>query len=107
MRAIPAGALGYGVDEFLVRPGAYAGLLIGSDIGRKDVSERRLDWPPAGESVTTAGTRVASGAVADDRQVAAALDLFEVLFVDITGDGAAGRERRQCHAAKRSAHCAQ
>jgi hypothetical protein len=33
-------------------------------------------------------------AIADDRQVPAALDLLEVLFVDITRDGGAGRPRQ-------------
>ena len=39
-------------------------------------------WPAAGELVTAARQRVACGAVADDGEIAAALDLFEILLVD-------------------------
>ena len=85
MRAVAAGALLHSVDEFVIRPGADAGLSVGRDVRRKHVAERRLDGTPAGEIVTAPRQCVARGAIADDRQVAAALDLLEILFVDIAG----------------------
>ena len=43
---------------------------------------------PAGEVLTAAGQRMARRAIADDGEIAAALDLPEVLFVDAISCGA-------------------
>jgi hypothetical protein len=44
--------------------------------------------------VTAARQRVTCGAVAGDGKLAAALDLFEILFVDALADGSTGGNRR-------------
>ena len=92
MRPVAACALLHSVDEFVVRPGADAGLPVGCDIGRQDVAERRLDRTPAGEITAAAWQGMTRGAIADDGQVSAALDLLEVLFVDVARNGAAERQ---------------
>ena len=95
MRTIAAGAFGHGVDEFLLRPSADASRRIRRDIRREDHAERRFDGAPPGKIVTAAGKCVTPGAMADDRQVAAALDLLEVLLVYPFGIGAAAQHEKQ------------
>ena len=93
--AIATGALGHRVDELVVGPGADAGRRIGRDVRRQDDAERRFDRAPAGKVVAAARQRMAGRAIADDRQIAAALDLLEILLVDAVGQHAAGRHRQQ------------
>ena len=66
-------------------------------LGAKMLAERRFDRPAAGEVMAAAGQRVAGGAIADDREIAAALDLIEILFVDAGRLRGAGRSA-QCRA---------
>ena len=93
MRAVAANAQSHRADEIVVAPIADAGFAIGRDVGREDV--------PNG--VSTEGRRqkpgrrrigVTTAAIAGDRQIAAALDLGEILPV-IAGRAARGSERRQ------------
>ena len=67
-----------GVDELVVGPVADAGLAVRRDVGRDNDAERRLDRPAAGEGLA-ARLGVAGGAIAERREIAAALDLLEVL----------------------------
>ena len=67
--------------------------VIGSGVmfGASRFAERRFDRATAGRFMTAAGKRVASSAIADDRQIMAALQSAEILLV-YTGphDRAAG-----------------
>ena len=62
--------------------------------GASEQPERRFDVAAAGELVTAARQRVTRGAIAGDGEIAAALDLFEILFVDALADGSTGGDRR-------------
>ena len=55
---------------------------LGRDVGRQQLAERRLDRAAAGESRPLPGSGVAGGAIAGDGEIAAALDLVEILLVD-------------------------
>ncbi len=74
-------------------PVCWSGVMFGARMLPNGVSIGR---PPA-KSLTASRQCMTRGAIADDRQVAAALDLLEILFVDIARDGAAGRQRQSAH----------
>jgi len=92
--AVAARAVGERVDELIVGPGADAGLRIGGDVRPDEQTERRFNVAAAGKLVTAARQRVTSGAIAGDHEIAAALDLPEILFVDALANSAAGDKRR-------------
>src|ERR1700728_5134027 len=94
MDTVAAGAFRHGVDEFLIGPGPDADQRIRRNVRRKQLAERCFDGSSARIGMTAAGKRVTGGAIADDREITAALDLLEVLLVDIAGDGSAGRQRQ-------------
>ena len=78
---------------------------IGRDVRRASSAERRLDRH--GRRPTRAplpGQRVTRGAIAGDGEVAAALDLFEILLADaLAGDRQAGGNRAHRTAASNAA----
>lgn len=94
--AVAASALGQGVDEFVVGPGADARDWIGSDIRRHQVAEWRFDRASAGEVVAASRQRVARRAIAGDGEVIPALDLIEILFIDGTGRLRGERPKAEC-----------
>ena len=79
--------------------------------GRQNVAERRLDRPPAGERRAVHGLAWQAAQSATAREVAAALDLREVLLIGApnvapctaaSGHSATAR-RNACHAEQRPA----
>ena len=64
--------------ELRIRPVAYAGLPIRGDVGSEHLAKGRLDRSPAGEGFS-AVIGMAGSAISEHRQVAAALDLCEIL----------------------------
>lgn len=77
-------------SEIVVAPIADACFAIGRDVGRKDRPKWRLDGSAAGKS-RAAVIGVTTAAIAGDRQIAAALDLREILPVTASQ----GRAERQ------------
>src|SRR6185437_15290802 len=84
---VASGALRQCIDEFVIGPGADAGLRIWRDVGRQQRSEWRLDRTSPRHFVAAAGQRMACGAVADDGKVVPTLDLPEALLVDACSAG--------------------
>jgi hypothetical protein len=101
MDTIAPGALGHRVNELIVGPGADTGRRIGRDIRREQPAERRFERAAAGKVVAAARKGMTGGAIADDREITAELDLFEFLLIDPLRQRAArqhGQHQRAQHA---------
>src|ERR1041385_5515152 len=102
MRAVAADALCEGAHKFLVAPLTDPGLAVGGYIAGSDCPERRLDLAPPGHR-RTSRLVVATAAVADDRQIMAALDLGEILAI-FAVEGRAGCQQDGRRKSRRLTH---
>jgi hypothetical protein len=77
-RTVSPDTLAHRIVELVVRPCPNAGLHIGCDVGRTDITERSLDRAPARERRVWRG-RVARGTIRRRREVSTAFDLMRIL----------------------------